>query len=562
MRSSQLKALADRGQLTPEDLVRRDGLDGWRPASKVEGLFETPKSSPLPADRTKGESAGRTAGGPVVFEQVGPADRSPERVPDDGDDPAGTVDAEAPADAGPGPVAAAFSGGGRLATGLSVVGGFVGDVLTPLGPINGYLAAAAACGMVVSAFAYWRLRPTDRSRWERLFPQQAIVFCTVSLAGFGFWLVAEQLADDDRGVVADHVAAVAAVQNSLLDLQGKVDDVKSDTVAILGETRRIGAGIEELGDLGGLLKDPSTPAEYYHNARVHALEGSFGEAFDDYARYVEFNQAFVDPLADYADLLRVQRGHVAARRELAGLATRFPENPAVRLAAAELEERAERVSRLERLRTDVPDFAPASLALADAYSAAGQADRSGVDADREREYLAQFLEAADAGEVHRWYLDKQRAIAAVKDARGRATAAAGPGGGLVTKTRVFLGDRGREVWVMDPAVVAIEYTFDPNIADDPPGADGWRETADLVRTIVLARGPLEDVPADEPGWDGMIYVRFRDERGQWGPVYPLDFYEARRAHEEHMRKTFGPSGAPHVPEVPEIPKMPSIPSFP
>src|SRR5262245_25058940 len=39
-----LKNLADRGQILPTDLVRKEGTDDWRPANEAKGLF-----APVPA---------------------------------------------------------------------------------------------------------------------------------------------------------------------------------------------------------------------------------------------------------------------------------------------------------------------------------------------------------------------------------------------------------------------------------------------------------------------------------------------------------------------------------
>jgi hypothetical protein len=46
--AAELKALADAGKLRPEDLVWREGMDGWVPARRVKGLFEA-ESPPVPA---------------------------------------------------------------------------------------------------------------------------------------------------------------------------------------------------------------------------------------------------------------------------------------------------------------------------------------------------------------------------------------------------------------------------------------------------------------------------------------------------------------------------------
>lgn len=47
--AARLKELARSGQLTPTDLVRRDGMPKWLPAGKVQGLFEPGKSAEVPS---------------------------------------------------------------------------------------------------------------------------------------------------------------------------------------------------------------------------------------------------------------------------------------------------------------------------------------------------------------------------------------------------------------------------------------------------------------------------------------------------------------------------------
>ncbi|MFM7107884.1 MAG: GYF domain-containing protein [Planctomycetaceae bacterium] len=40
--TAKLKSLAAEGWLTPTDLVRKEGMQNWVPASKVRGLFDSP----------------------------------------------------------------------------------------------------------------------------------------------------------------------------------------------------------------------------------------------------------------------------------------------------------------------------------------------------------------------------------------------------------------------------------------------------------------------------------------------------------------------------------------
>ena len=46
--AADIKALAQSGQLTPQDMVRTDGMTEWKPAASVKGLFGSPTVSPPP----------------------------------------------------------------------------------------------------------------------------------------------------------------------------------------------------------------------------------------------------------------------------------------------------------------------------------------------------------------------------------------------------------------------------------------------------------------------------------------------------------------------------------
>ncbi len=54
--SSKLKSLAQSGHLTPQDMVRTDGMTEWKPAGSVKGLFSTaPEITPPPLPQSTGK---------------------------------------------------------------------------------------------------------------------------------------------------------------------------------------------------------------------------------------------------------------------------------------------------------------------------------------------------------------------------------------------------------------------------------------------------------------------------------------------------------------------------
>jgi len=379
----QLKGLAASGDLQPTDLVWTDGRDEWKPASIVKELFpdeverkQTPPDIPV---APVGES-----------QQENDSFRS------------------------------LIASGGKYATALGGLCGLAGDFLTPLGPINGYLALTAGL-CCVTFFVLWRrLSPENRSNWELTIPHQAMVFSAYLLLAFGFWFGTAALSDStDKGLLGGNVAIVAQIQKTLLGIEATVQDIKNDTGEILLETKKISGNIDELGKLGGIIKNAATPKDVYHNARFHELEGDFKKAFTSYIKYVTFDQEFVDPYLSYLDLLRMQRGQAAAEEEFKNLRTKYPKNPAREMAAIMLLSGEAKRKQLDQFIDQHPNFGPAYLYAANAYSAKELPQQSAVAVTQENNYLVQLLEMEKRGNVQRYYLNKNVGIAVVADARGR-----------------------------------------------------------------------------------------------------------------------------------------------
>jgi eukaryotic-like serine/threonine-protein kinase len=75
--------------------------------------------------------------------------------------------------------------------------------------------------------------------------------------------------------------------------------------------------------------------------------------------------------------------------------------------------------------------------------------------------------------------------------------------------KVFLAN-GNEVWVMDNTATAIEYSFDQA---------QWKSVANLVKTIVLRRGTIDDPRIGDQ--KATVYVRYTDHRGNPSQVYGI-----------------------------------------
>jgi hypothetical protein len=75
----QLKAMAQRGSLRPEDLVRRGTEGKWLPAGRIKGLFPEPGASPAKGKSAADKGAPKTRGKPAV--KIAQAEAIPVGVP-------------------------------------------------------------------------------------------------------------------------------------------------------------------------------------------------------------------------------------------------------------------------------------------------------------------------------------------------------------------------------------------------------------------------------------------------------------------------------------------------
>ncbi len=177
----------------------------------------------------------------------------------------------------------------------------------------------------------------------------------------------------------------------------------------------------ELAKSGGLVQDPHTAPQLYHNARSYEARGEAAAARQAYNALAELGVDAIDAHLRYAALLRAQDGRAGAReiynrlREGTGVG-------AVSLVYATLYEGEERRRRVEAFATSRPEYGPAYLLLADEYSD----DRVGAQtiADRRREAAAlkSFLAADADGRLTPYFLDQSVLAEWLERARRRMAA--------------------------------------------------------------------------------------------------------------------------------------------
>ena len=115
-------------------------------------------------------------------------------------------------------------------------------------------------------------------------------------------------------LTGDNVGKTLASSGSVflpIDLQANlgvdVNDLNKQMAQVLAE-------IEKVGQTGGLISNPNTYAEFYHNARLLQQRGEVDLAMRNYEQALAEGYLFVDPLLDLLDLANARYGEAGTKK--------------------------------------------------------------------------------------------------------------------------------------------------------------------------------------------------------------------------------------------------------
>ena len=199
--------------------------------------------------------------------------------------------------------------GSLLAT-ISAAGGFIADVLTPLGPFTQWLFFVFIVLTIIFYISYVK----KKSSGVKFFPASLILtvlFGVLFLVNGG----------SKKGILGDNIDSISSLQNSLFNLQESVDriEVKID----LGFDK-----IENLIKLNNPIENPTSPKDHIVNAYLYMSSGLLKKSqfsFEEYFRLA--NDFKVDVLLDYSEVFESNNGFISLKKQL----SLFPINDVTRL---------------------------------------------------------------------------------------------------------------------------------------------------------------------------------------------------------------------------------------
>src|SRR3990172_351510 len=256
---------------------------------------------------------------------------------------------------------------------IGAVGGFVGDIIAPLGNFAPWITLISLAFTVVTLFGFLALRRKQGAlAWDS--PVAGVM------------------------LVAGASTAVTAQAQGFADIQSAFAALQA------GE--------------GTLVANPATPQEWYSNARLYQLRGDTANAIKSYEGYFTFNLEFVDPFQQYVALLKATEGIARARQIIGDRLNARPDSLTLELTLAQmLDTPQERLERLTALAARAPHYGPVFYALGDEYPRAIGATATQDLLQKQSDAFNTMLKLEEQQLFTRYYIDKAAAEARLENAR-------------------------------------------------------------------------------------------------------------------------------------------------
>jgi len=102
------------------------------------------------------------------------------------------------------------------------------------------------------------------------------------------------------------------IQETTEQTQESVEQLQQTAEQTQQSVEQMAEGLRQLANTGGLVAEPRTPAELYHNARILAQRGETDRAIEAYRQLFAFPIPYADPVMDLVTLLKAKYGSAGA----------------------------------------------------------------------------------------------------------------------------------------------------------------------------------------------------------------------------------------------------------
>ena len=185
---------------------------------------------------------------------------------------------------------------------FGTVGGFIGDVLSPLGPILMYLLYLSIFTLIISLIAMF----VTKDKKKELFKSITITSVLFSLMFGAFSQLNE---DNENGFLSENVEFISQFQSNLNLIDEKLDKI-SDQIEVVDE--KIDEGFKNLSEEiknSNPIKNPKTPKDFILNAYLYKDGGDLKKSEESFISFFNLKEKFyLDALYDFVSVMRNNNG--------------------------------------------------------------------------------------------------------------------------------------------------------------------------------------------------------------------------------------------------------------
>ena len=327
---------------------------------------------------------------------------------------------------------------------FAVAASFVSDFLQPLGNITFYIFIFSGAVVLILAIAYLAKKLIRNQVFKYFISAVSVMILS------GFLYLFQDESNSDAGILATNFPAIGSLQSSLGVIEENLNEIKESTLRTekltedivknteesLKQTEQLKDTIEETGEnivekldeindsfnqlskLGGLIADPKSPVEFFHNSRIYEERGDYLNARRSYNQYFTFKLDFIDPHLRYQTFLKIQEGRAGAR-EVYNSFFENDQRETIEYLKILLFNAPTRTELLKDFISRNPDFAPAYYELSKDYSPSRTGQETLSNRRLESEALETFIRLDNEGKFVRYFLDKALAAEWIRYAEER-----------------------------------------------------------------------------------------------------------------------------------------------
>lgn len=314
---------------------------------------------------------------------------------------------------------------------LSLVGliatlfGFISDVLTPIAPFALYLCIISVLAVTGCILVKLLLKKTMIN---------AFFFSLLVFISSGVLTLLQRGEEHStQGFLSSSIPLVETIQEKIGILQKEVTEIKNNTEEIKTTTKAIDKNLNSvnkkadkilekvatLSNSGGIIINPTSPEDHYHNARIQELSGDYIAARGSYLRYFNSNAQKLDPHLRFIKFLTIQEGRAGAAETYRAITSESTTPLTTYTNILVIPDRTTKIQKLKEFAKTNPTFGAVWYHLSQEYSSVKLVTPTLNDRRNELSFCKKFITAYETGAIVKYFIDQELVSKWVADAEQR-----------------------------------------------------------------------------------------------------------------------------------------------